>query len=87
VDIGRLATFVENVVMPQVEGVVVRPASLGDAEPICAIYNAAIAEWGSTFETEPRSEGDFAGRIGAERYPLLVVERLLTLSSSARRLD
>lgn len=51
-----------------------RPASLGDAEPICAIYNAAIAERRSTFETAPRSAEDFDERIGADRYPFLVAE-------------
>lgn len=49
-----------------------RSASRDDAEPICAIYNAAIAERGSTFETEPRSAGDFESRIGDARLPLLV---------------
>lgn len=49
-----------------------RPACLEDAEPICAIYNAAIAERGSTFETEPRSAGDFEERVGNARFPLLV---------------
>jgi len=50
----------------------VRRASLGDAEAMCAIYNAAIAERGSTFETEPRSAGDFERRIDDARFPLLV---------------
>jgi phosphinothricin acetyltransferase len=58
--------------MPQAKGVVVRPACLEDAEPICAIYNAAIAERGSTFETEARSAGDFEERVGNARFPLLV---------------
>lgn len=58
--------------MPEVKGVVVRRASLGDAEAMCAIYNAAIAERGSTFETEPRSAGDFERRIDDARFPLLV---------------
>lgn len=58
--------------MPQARGAVVRRACPKDAEPICAIYNAAIAERGSTFETEPRSAADFEGRIGDERFPLLV---------------
>ena len=49
-----------------------RRASLGDAEAMCAIYNAAIAERGSTFETEPRSAGDFERRIDDARFPLLV---------------
>jgi phosphinothricin acetyltransferase len=58
--------------MPQPRGVIVRHASLDDSEPICAIYNAAIAERGSTFETEPRSAGDFESRVGDTRFPLLV---------------
>ncbi len=49
-----------------------RRASLGDAEAMCALYNAAIAERGSTFETEPRSAGDFERRIDDARFPLLV---------------
>jgi L-amino acid N-acyltransferase YncA len=51
-----------------------RAASPADAPTICAIYNAAIAERGSTFETEPRSPIDFDERIGAEGHPLLVGE-------------
>jgi L-amino acid N-acyltransferase YncA len=51
-----------------------RDASSADAEPICAIYNAAIAERGSTFETALRSPADFDQRIGAKRFPLLVAE-------------
>jgi phosphinothricin acetyltransferase len=58
--------------MGQTERLLVRPATLGDAERICAIYNAAIAERSSTFETEPRSAGDLAARIEDTRYPLLV---------------
>lgn len=52
----------------------VRDASSRDAEAICAIYNAAIAERGSTFETRSRSPEDFDDRIGAERFPLLVAK-------------
>lgn len=51
-----------------------RDASSRDAGAICAIYNVAIAERGSTFETKPRSPEDFDGRIGTERFPLLVAE-------------
>lgn len=58
--------------MHRANGVVVRPASLEDAEPICAIYNTAIAERGSTFEIEPRAAGDFEKRVGDPRFPLLV---------------
>jgi L-amino acid N-acyltransferase YncA len=50
----------------------VRRAVLGDAEAICAIYNAAIAERTSTFETEPRSAADFEARLDDTRFPLLV---------------
>lgn len=58
--------------MPRVDAVIVRRASAEDAEPICAIYNAAIAERGSTFETEPRSAEYFKSRIEDTRFPLLV---------------
>lgn len=50
----------------------VRAAVPEDAEAICAIYNAAIAERTSTLETEPRSPADFEARIGDARFPLLV---------------
>jgi len=53
----------------------VRPARVGDAEAICAIYNEALAERSSTFETDPRSAMDFLGRIVDPRLPLLVGER------------
>jgi phosphinothricin acetyltransferase len=35
---------------------------------------AAIAERGSTFETEPRVAEQFQSRIGADRFPLLVAQ-------------
>jgi L-amino acid N-acyltransferase YncA len=54
--------------------VAVRSAVSADAKAISAIYNAAIAERGSTFETEPRCAEDFAARIGKERFSLLVAE-------------
>jgi phosphinothricin acetyltransferase len=50
-----------------------RPALASDTEAICEIYNAAIAERRSTFETEPRSAGDFAERIEGP-LPFLVAE-------------
>lgn len=53
---------------------VVREASVDDCVAICAIYNQAIAERGSTFETEPRLAEDFHTRVGAARFPLLVAE-------------
>jgi L-amino acid N-acyltransferase YncA len=60
--------------MPEPTGVSVRAAILSDAGAICAIYNVAIAERGSTFETAPRSAGDFEQRIDDARFPLLVAE-------------
>jgi len=54
------------------EEVTVRGADAADAEAICAIYNAALAERGSTFETVPRSPADFDERIADARHPLLV---------------
>jgi phosphinothricin acetyltransferase len=50
----------------------VRPTTPDDAAAVCEIYNAAIAERGSTFETEPRSAADFEARINGARFPLLV---------------
>jgi L-amino acid N-acyltransferase YncA len=50
----------------------VRHALADDAEEICAIYNAAIAERSSTFETALRSAADLEARFGDERFPLLV---------------
>jgi L-amino acid N-acyltransferase YncA len=58
--------------MPQVHELVIGRASPSDAESICAIYNVAIAERGSTFETDPRVPADFLERIGDARLPLLV---------------
>lgn len=58
--------------MTGAEEVVVRPATLEDAESICRIYNAAIAERGSTFETQMRVAGDFERRAADTRFPLLV---------------
>ena len=51
-----------------------RRACRDDCEAICGIYNAAIAERGSTFETEPRSAGDFGKRVDDARFPLLVAD-------------
>jgi len=50
----------------------VRRAVPEDAEALCAIYNAAIAERSSTFETELRSAADFATRLDDTRFPLMV---------------
>jgi L-amino acid N-acyltransferase YncA len=56
------------------ESRLVRAANCADAERICVIYNAALAERGSTFETEPRVAEDFFARIDAKRFPFLVAE-------------
>ncbi len=52
----------------------VRAAVPEDAEAICAIYNGAIVERSSTFETEPRSAADFEARIEDTSFPLLVTD-------------
>lgn len=52
--------------------ITVRDAVANDAGGICAIYNQAIAERGSTFETAPRSAADFQVRIDDARFALLV---------------
>jgi phosphinothricin acetyltransferase len=57
-----------------VAGLTLRDARLVDAATICAIYNAAIVERGSTFETRPRSAEEFEERIAAEKYPFVVAE-------------
>lgn len=51
-----------------------RSAVPGDAQAICEIYNVAIAERSSTFETAPRSVADFWPRIEDAGLPLLVCE-------------
>jgi phosphinothricin acetyltransferase len=60
--------------MIQSERTDVRPAHRADCEAIRGIYNAALAERGSTFETEPRSADDFRDRVGDARFPLLVAD-------------
>jgi len=70
--IAAAACLAENRVVPGFDRDAVRAASPEDAEAICAIYNAALAERSSTFETKPRAAADFSGRIADPRYPLLV---------------
>lgn len=53
---------------------IVRSAVPADAEAICTIYNTAIEERGSTFETSLRSAADFESRIDDARFPLLVCD-------------
>jgi phosphinothricin acetyltransferase len=54
--------------------ITMRDAVRSDAGGICAIYNTAIAERESTFETRPRVASDFTSRIEEMRFPLLVAE-------------
>jgi L-amino acid N-acyltransferase YncA len=70
VAIARRPSGVENTAMNK--EAVVRGAAPGDAAAICKIYNAALEERGSTFETAPRSPADFQPRIEDSRFPLLV---------------
>lgn len=58
--------------MSRTVGLLLRPATRDDAEAICAIYNLAIEERSSTFETEPRSVEALEARIEDARFPLLV---------------
>jgi len=51
---------------------VVRSAVAADAESMCAIYNAALCERTSTFETQPRFATAFEARIEDGRFPVLV---------------
>jgi phosphinothricin acetyltransferase len=63
----------------------VRPAVPTDSATIAAIYNAAIAERSSTFETRPRTPEDITAWLGG-RYPVLVVEdagRVLAYASTS----
>jgi L-amino acid N-acyltransferase YncA len=54
----------------------VRHALPDDAEAMCAIYNAAIAERSSTFETELRSAADFEARVADERRAVAAISSL-----------
>jgi phosphinothricin acetyltransferase len=60
--------------MSEPNGAEIRAATSADAEEVCTIYNIAMAERESTFETEPRCADDFRPRIDAERFPFLVAE-------------
>jgi L-amino acid N-acyltransferase YncA len=51
-----------------------RAASQRDAEAVCRIYNAALEERHSTFETEPRTHSHFEERIDDNRLPFLVAD-------------
>ncbi|NOK16675.1 arsinothricin resistance N-acetyltransferase ArsN1 family A [Corallococcus carmarthensis] len=51
----------------------VRAATREDRSAIAAIYNAALAERASTFETRPRTPEDIDAWLG-KRHPVLVAE-------------
>jgi L-amino acid N-acyltransferase YncA len=72
VAIAREGTCVENAAVPQIRGPVISRAFPSDAEAISAIYNSAINERGSTFETELRPPGAFEERVNDDHFPLLV---------------
>jgi GrpB-like predicted nucleotidyltransferase (UPF0157 family)/GNAT superfamily N-acetyltransferase len=51
-----------------------RAATVADAEAVCRIYNVALEERRSTFETVPRASADFEERIEDGRFPFLVAD-------------
>lgn len=53
----------------------VRPARVGDAPAIAAIYNEGIAGRTSTFETRERTPADIEAWFAGGRFPILVAER------------
>jgi L-amino acid N-acyltransferase YncA len=59
-----------------VGAVTVRVARAADSELVAEIYNQGIAERSATFETDPRTPADLAGRIeeDPQRFPVLVAE-------------
>jgi phosphinothricin acetyltransferase len=52
----------------------IRPATRADAPAVAAIYNDALDERQSTFETQPRSAGDFARPIRDGRLHLVATD-------------
>ena len=53
--------------------ITIREAGEHDALAIAGIYNQGIEDRGATFETEPRTPEDIAGKLAErERFPLLV---------------
>jgi phosphinothricin acetyltransferase len=54
--------------------IAIRRASCGDCAAIAGIYNEAIAERRSTFETEPRSPGEIRAWLDEPCQPVLVAE-------------
>ena len=60
--------------MSDVDAMSIRRASPPDVDVICAIYNEAISERRSTFETKPCTASDFQKRISVDQLPFLVGE-------------
>jgi phosphinothricin acetyltransferase len=56
--------------------VIIRPATVADADALAAIYNQGIEDRVATLETEPRSPDERREWLTAhgERYPVLVAE-------------
>ena len=54
---------------------VIRPAQVGDAGSIAAIYNEGIRGRMATFETRERNAADVEGWFASARHPILVAER------------
>ncbi|WP_159013957.1 arsinothricin resistance N-acetyltransferase ArsN1 family A [Acidisoma sp. S159] len=54
------------------ETLLARPATASDVPAVTAIYNEGIADRVATFETQPRTPEQVAGRITG-RYPVVVV--------------
>ncbi len=59
------------------EALIIRMATPADAPTLIDIYRPYVLETAVTFELEPPTEADFAGRIQRtlERYPYLIAER------------
>jgi L-amino acid N-acyltransferase YncA len=57
-------------------GTTIRTARLDDAQAIASIYNQGIEDRSATFETEPRTADEIAGRlVEGCNFPVLVAER------------
>jgi L-amino acid N-acyltransferase YncA len=60
--------------VPSPGDLAIQLASPDDAKSICVIYNEAISERNSTFETVLRTPDDFQERISDTQFPLLVAK-------------
>jgi 8-oxo-dGTP pyrophosphatase MutT (NUDIX family) len=85
--IARKAACAENPSVARTKGVVVRAASLEDAEPICTIYNAAVIGWDNIASVRLVERCGFSlvglhrrhGQLDGNWRDVAVVERLLTI--------